>query len=119
MHCSVNPEEIKTGAHGHKYLQNLTSVFLVELKPVPNNGAIFNVEYIQQCKIKFKPPKHKRHIVQCADCQRYGHTNNYCHFKARCVKCTGDCMTSQYHRKEASNDVRCVLCIGNHPASYK
>jgi hypothetical protein len=43
---------------------------------------IFNVEYIQQCKIKFEPPKHKRDIAQCANCQRYGHAKN-CHLKPR------------------------------------
>jgi hypothetical protein len=47
-------------------------MFFVELKPAPNNKAIFNVEYIQQCKIKFEPPKHKMDIAQCANCQRYG-----------------------------------------------
>jgi hypothetical protein len=49
-------------------------MFFVELKPAPNNKGIFNVEYIQQCKIKFKPPKHKRDIAQCANCQKCGHT---------------------------------------------
>jgi hypothetical protein len=39
------------------------SMFLVELKPAPNNKDILNVDYIQQCKIKFEPPKHKRDIA--------------------------------------------------------
>jgi hypothetical protein len=77
------------------------------------------VEYIQQCKIKFEPPKHKRDIAQCANYQRYGHAKNYCHLKPRCMKCTGDHLTNQSHRKERSSDVRCVLCGGNHPANYK
>jgi hypothetical protein len=37
----------------------------VELKPAPNKD-VYNVEYLQQCKIKFKLPKHKRNIAQCA-----------------------------------------------------
>jgi hypothetical protein len=41
-------------------------MFFAELKPAPNNKDIFNVEYIQQCKIKFELPKHKRDIAQCA-----------------------------------------------------
>jgi hypothetical protein len=48
------------------------SMFIVELKPAQNNKDIFNVEYIQQCKIKFELPRHKRDIAQCANCQRYG-----------------------------------------------
>jgi hypothetical protein len=60
-------------------------MFFVDLKPVPNNKDAFNVEYIQQCKIKFKPPKHKRDNAQCANSKRYGHTKNYCHLKPKCV----------------------------------
>jgi hypothetical protein len=91
----------------------------VDLKPAPNNKEIYNVEFLQQCKVKFKPPKQSRTIAQCANCQHYGHTRNYCHLKPRCVKCAGSHSTSQCLRKEKSNDVRCVLCGGNHPANYK
>jgi hypothetical protein len=35
---------------------------------------MYEVEYLQQCKLKFEPPKHKREILQCANCERYGHT---------------------------------------------
>jgi hypothetical protein len=127
---SINHEEIKSEIEnlGHTVIniwnikQHRTklslSTFFIELKPAPNNKDIFNVEYIQQCKIKFEPPKHKRDIAQCANCQRYGHTKNYCHPKPRCVKCAGDHLTSQCHRKERSSDVRCVLCSGTHPANY-
>jgi hypothetical protein len=95
------------------------SMCFVELKPAPNNKDIFNAEYIQQCKIKFEPPKHKRDIAQCANCQRYGHTKNYCNLKPRSVKCEGDHLTNKCHQKEIWNDVRCVLCGGTHPANYK
>jgi hypothetical protein len=95
------------------------SMFFVDLKPAPNNKDIFNVEYIQQCKIKFKPPEHKRDIAQCANCQRYGHNKNYCHLKLRCVKCSGDHLINQCHYKERSSNVQCALCGGNHPANYK
>jgi hypothetical protein len=37
-------------------------MFFVELKPAANNKDIFNVEYMQQCKIKLEPPKHKREV---------------------------------------------------------
>jgi hypothetical protein len=38
-------------------------MFFVELKPAPNNKDIFLMEYLQQCKIEFEPPKHKREIT--------------------------------------------------------
>jgi hypothetical protein len=58
-------------------------------------------------------------MAQCTNCQRYGHNKNYCHLKPRCVKCAGDYLTNQFHKKEKSSDVTCVLCGGNHPANYK
>jgi hypothetical protein len=90
MHYSINPEdinvEIEKLGHSVTYIWNIKqyrtklplSMFFVELQPVPNNKDIFNVEYIQQCKIKFEPSRYKRDIAQCANCQRYGHTKNYC-----------------------------------------
>jgi hypothetical protein len=92
--------------------------FFVELKPAPNNKDIFNVEFIQQCKIKFKLPKYKSHIAQCANCQRYGYTKNYCHLKLKYVKCEGDQLTNQCQRKERFSYVRCALCAGN-SANYE
>jgi hypothetical protein len=94
-------------------------MFFVGLKLALNSKDIFNVEYIQQCKIKFKPRKHKTDIAQCANCKKYGHTKNYCHLKPRCVKCAGDHLTNQCHQKERSSHVQCVLCGGNLPANYK
>jgi hypothetical protein len=37
-------------------------MFFVDLKPAPNNKDILQVEFLQQCKIKFEPPNHKRDI---------------------------------------------------------
>jgi hypothetical protein len=102
MHYSINPEEIKTEIEnlGHtvtniwnikQYRTKLPlSVFLVELKLALNNKNVFSIEYMQQCKIKFEPPKHERDIAQCANCQRYGHTKNYCHLEPRFMKCARD-----------------------------
>jgi hypothetical protein len=42
-------------------------MYFVDLKPAPYNKDLFNVEYIQQCKIEFEPPQHERDISQCAN----------------------------------------------------
>jgi hypothetical protein len=79
MHYSIAPVDIKTEIEklGHQVtnIWNITqyrtklklSMFYVELKPASNNIDIFLVEYLQQCEIKFEPPKHKREIDQCAN----------------------------------------------------
>jgi hypothetical protein len=85
MDYSISPQEIKTESEklGHMITNNWNIkqyrtklplfMFFLELKPASNNKDILNAEYIHQCKIKFEPPKHKRDIAQCANCQRYGH----------------------------------------------
>jgi hypothetical protein len=39
--------------------------------------------------------------------------------KKNCFKCAGDRLTLHCQRKDRSSAVRCVLCDGNHPTSYK
>lgn len=95
------------------------NMFYVELKPASNNKDIYNIEFLKYYKVKFEAPIQRREIPQCIRCQRYGHTKNFCHMSPRCVKCTGNHLTSDCQRKERSNDVKCVLCDGNHPANYK
>jgi hypothetical protein len=85
IHYSISPEEINTeieklghmatniwNIKQHRTKLPLSMLFFVELKPAPNNKDIFNVEYIQQYKIKIEPLKHKRNIAHCAKCQRMG-----------------------------------------------
>jgi hypothetical protein len=66
MHFSTNKDEIKAEIEklGHKvanvwnipqYRTKLPlSMFFVDLKPAPNNKTIFDVEILNQCKIKKK-----------------------------------------------------------------
>jgi hypothetical protein len=77
----------------YQTIQNQTSTFhvFVELKPAPNND-IYEIKYLQQCKIKFEPPKHE--IAHCA-VKDMGTQKNYCHLKPRCVKCAGNHPTIQ------------------------
>jgi ribosome-associated translation inhibitor RaiA len=71
MHFSINPADIQSKIEklGHT-ITNIYNVkhhltklplpmFFVDAKPATNNKDIFNVEYLQQCKIKFEPPKQK------------------------------------------------------------
>jgi hypothetical protein len=70
IHYSINPDDIKSEIEniGHKVTNILNikqyrtklphSMFFVDLKPVPTNKDTFDVEYLQQCKIKFEP-RHK------------------------------------------------------------
>lgn len=94
-------------------------LFYVELCPGDNNKDIYDVEFLMRSKVKVEPPHQKREVPQCTNCQRYGHTKRFCYRSPRCVKCTGSHSTAQCPRKEKNDQVKCVLCEGNHPANYK
>lgn len=94
-------------------------MFYVNLKNAQNNKEIYNIEYLLNTKIYFEPPNKKRKVPQCQRCQRYGHTKNFCTRQPRCVKCTDNHLTANCQRKTKSQNVKCALCEGNHPANYK
>jgi hypothetical protein len=131
MHYSTNTEDIKSAIEQlrhtvlniHNIQQQRTntplSLFLIDLKPQDNNKDVYHIETLNRTKVQFEPPRPKRAIPQCGKCQRYGHTKAYCYHNPRCVKCAGTHSTTNCPSKERSDQVKCVLCSGNHPANYK
>lgn len=131
LHPSTDAEEIKAELEmqGHK-VTNIWNVkqrntkkalplHFVELEPNSNNKQIYNIKSLLHCRVDFEPPRPKRDIPQCGNCQQYGHTKKYCFRKPKCIKCAGDHASSKCERKERSDSVKCILCDGNHPANYK
>ena len=94
-------------------------MFIVELESNSNNKEVYNIKRLLNCRVSFEPPRPKRTIPQCSNCQSYGHTKSYCRRKPRCIKCAGNHASSACLRKERSENVKCVLCESNHPANYK
>lgn len=66
---------------------------------------------------------HKREIIQCLNCQRFGHVAANCNYKYRCVKCTSEHEPNKCPRQsneDANFPIGCVNCKnGNHPANYR
>jgi len=94
-------------------------LFFVDLQPSENNEGIYQMEILNYTKVKLEPPRPKRNVLQCSKCQRYGRTQAYCYHSPRRVKCADSHPTKQFPRKYQSDNVKCVLCDGNHPAVYK
>lgn len=113
-HTVVNIHNIK-----QRTTKKPLSLFFVDLTPASNNKEIYSLTRLLSSVIKFEPPLQKKEIPQCARCQRYGHTKNFCYRTPRCVKCAEDHLSTQCPKKERSKDVKCVLCNGNHPANYR
>lgn len=64
-------------------------------------------------------------IVQCKNCQNFGHTANNCSRPFRCVKCKvihrpGECPTDAKDASLPRNQPACVNCGGlDHPANFR
>lgn len=131
MHPTVDMQELtkEINDHGHTVLNiynikhriNKTALplFFVELAQSQNNKDIYNIEFLMKSRITFEPPHVKREVIQCLNCQRFGHSRNYCYRTPRCVKCAGEHLTKNCERKERNKNVKCVNCQGNHPANYR
>lgn len=103
----------------HRVTKQPLPLHYVDLKQNDNNKDIFKLKIIGANEVRFEPPYVKRTIPQCTKCQSYGHTKNFCHKTAQCVKCAGKHTTKDCPRKEKDNNVKCVNCEGNHPANYR
>lgn len=131
LHHSTDKSELKAElqALGHDvvYINNVMKrgtrtplpVFILELKAKSNNKSIYDIQYLMHSRIKIEPPRQKREIVQCTNCQRYGHTKSYCNRQSRCVKCAQQHNTKNCTRTTKDEHVKCVLCEGRHPANYR
>lgn len=71
--------------------------------------------YLQHTRVFWERYKNKREIIQCKNCQRWGHATSNCHLKPRCVKCGADHMTRECV-KPKDIDAKCANCNGAHTA---
>ena len=121
-------EELFQRGHEVQYIHNIvnsrtktpTSLFSLELKTKSNNNEIFSITDLLHCKIKFEKPLKTQSLPQCTNCQKYGHTKNFCTLKPVCVKCAGNHSTSQCSQQHLNRtQIKCALCGANHTANYK
>jgi hypothetical protein len=129
LHNSVSEDEIKEELHalGHE-VRRVTNVlsrnkvslplFFVDIEPNSNNAKVFDIETLLYSRVKIEEPRNRRQIVQCKNCQRYGHTRSYCTLPSRCVKCAEHHDTKTCS-KSSDTPATCALCNGQHPSNYR
>lgn len=75
------------------------------------------IRHICHAKVNWELQHKKRLIIQCKNCQCWGHGATYCKAKPQCLKCAGmhktiDCTKSR------DLPAKCANCLGDHPANY-
>lgn len=93
-------------------------LFFVDLQPRENNKEIYNIKLLCHQVIKIEPPRKKKEVPQCKNCQAIGHTQNYCHRSAVCVKC-GEGHSTIDCTKPKKIKAKCANCGENHTANWK
>ena len=93
-------------------------LFFVDLDRTPQVEDIYKVTRLYYTSVVVEKPYTKRDIVQCHNCQAYGHTKRYCHHIPRCVRC-GDQHKTEDCQKSRRTPAVCALCHQGHPANYK
>ncbi|KAE9522663.1 hypothetical protein AGLY_016936 [Aphis glycines] len=102
----------------NKTTKNKLPIFFIDLEPAEINKEIFNITSLLNTKIKIEEPYKRRIIIQCTNCQAYGHSKSYCAHHPRCVKCAANHSTSTC-TKPKDEPPACALCGGNHTANYR
>ncbi|KMQ90007.1 nucleic-acid-binding protein from transposon x-element [Lasius niger] len=84
MHPSTDTNEIKKALDelGHtvtniwnikqRRTKRALPMFIVKLQSKANNKHIYEIKSLLHCRIIFEPPRPRRDIPQCANCQQYG-----------------------------------------------
>ena len=103
----------------HREIKLPLPLFIVEIEQNNNNKHIYSIKGLLNNRVVFEPPRPKKEVPQCGNCQQYGHMKSCCRRKPKCIKCAGDHASIDCDRKGRTPDVKCVLCGGNHTANYK
>lgn len=93
---------------------------LVVMAVVPHSDegkVILQVRKILGHDVKLEPPKVK--ASQCHRCQKWGHSQRYCHAEIRCVKCAGNHFTKKCTRNRDESPPKCANCGLAHPANFR
>lgn len=90
------------------------------LKSNVKNKEIYLLDRLLNCVIQVEPKRRSRNIPQCINCQRFGHTKNYCKLAPRCMFCTGSHVSAECDKMQSEENVKvCVNCGENHSANYR
>src|SRR5258705_6907022 len=93
-------------------------MFLVELANNESSKAILSHTNLLFLRVRVEPDRGSSSVLQCHNCQKFGHVKATCCAVQRCVKCgdphdTRDCPVND------DTAIVCANCAGNHTASYR
>lgn len=103
---------------------NPQPMFKVELEPevkkTKGKHAIYDIRYLLYRKVVVEEPHKRKSVLQCTNCQEYGHSRNYCKLPSVCVICGKLHDSSKCELDKSKPEARkCSNCGENHTANYR
>lgn len=93
-------------------------IYIVVLTPQQDIGKVTEVRHILGYIVKWEKLHASERLLQCYNCQNFGHAARYCNLKYRCVKCKEDHEPGKCSKSKEEKP-QCVNCGNLHPANYR
>lgn len=94
-------------------------IYVIVVAADTNIQSIKNVRYVCSYSAIWEKLKSSNYVLQCYNCQNFGHSSSTCNMASRCVKCDKTHQRGECQVKKDINMPTCCNCKGPHPANYK
>ena len=95
---------------------------IIKMGNTEENKKFIQLKALRGVRIEVSQYMPPRQPVQCKNCQRFGHSKNYCTHPPRCVRCTEDHGTGQCTLPRLGTEnhcpPKCVNCGKKQPTNY-
>lgn len=107
--------------YSHKFKLVKIPVHQLEFESDENIERIYNIKGILSMLVKIEAIKVKsERVIQCKNCQQYGHSASFCGKQPRCVKCASKHLSQDCPWPKRVINPKCVNCgATGHPANYR
>lgn len=98
-----------------------SNIYSINVGPSTDLKALTSIKVIQHHTVRFETVK-KQDVIQCHNCQSFGHVAYNCWKNPVCVRCAGAHSSKECHligTEDSAAQLRCALCQGNHTSSYR
>lgn len=111
-------QKLKKNTVNNKVDYSRLPLYVLVFEASEDIKKIYNIQYINNFKVKIEAIRNSKLIAQCKRCQRYGHTKRFCNRAPACVKCAGNHLTASC-TKARDTPAKCINCKEMHPANYR
>lgn len=95
-------------------------IFIVEFGPNTNPKDVYKNNTVCYCVVRWEKLQNGNRVVQCFNCQCFGHISKNCHKQIKCVLCAENHTLKDCPFKELKNqELKCANCGESHSAGSR